>query len=76
MDKLFIRMEKSVALRFTWEPNIEEREDLYLRTKMAFKLEQFKSDPVQRCHNHLMGSSNYVNQTVDANKGETCCALR
>lgn len=54
-------MEKTLALRFTWDPNME---GLYLRTKMIFKLEQYRSDPVKRCHNH-MASTNYVNQAMD-----------
>jgi len=57
-------MEKILPLRFTWEPPTA---GLYLRTAMVFKLEQYKSDPVRRCHNH-MASTNLINQNIDPEK--------
>lgn len=47
-------MEKVLPLRFMWEPPID---GLYLRTAMAFKLEQYRNDPVRRCYNHMADAS-------------------
>lgn len=54
-------MEKVLPMRFTWEPPVA---GLYLRTTMFFMLEQCRSDPVKRCHNH-MASTNSINQNMD-----------
>lgn len=64
MDKVFIKMEKTLPLRFTWDPPTE---GLYLRTAMVFMLEQYRSDPVRRCHNH-MAPTNIVNQNMDEHR--------
>ncbi|XP_014475802.1 PREDICTED: cellular tumor antigen p53 isoform X2 [Dinoponera quadriceps] len=64
LDKLFIKMEKVLPLKFVWDPPIE---GLHLRTAMAFKLEQYKNDPVRRCYNH-MASTDITNQNMDAQK--------
>lgn len=61
MDKVFIKMEKVLPMRFTWEPPMS---GLYLRTTMVFMLEQYRSDPVRRCHNH-MASTNPINLNMD-----------
>lgn len=53
-----------MPLRFTWDPLFT---GLYLRTAMVFKLEQYKSDPVKRCHNH-MASTYPINQNVTSDK--------
>lgn len=61
MGKVFIKMEKVLPMRFTWEPPVS---GLYLRTSMVFMLEQSRSDPVKRCHNH-MAPTNSINQNMD-----------
>lgn len=43
-------MEETLPLRFKWEP---PEEGLFLRTAMVFSLDQYASDPVRRCHNHM-----------------------
>lgn len=48
-------MEKVLPLRFMWDPPTE---GLYLRTAMAFKLEQYRNDPVKRCYNHMASTEN------------------
>ncbi|XP_018311838.1 cellular tumor antigen p53 isoform X2 [Mycetomoellerius zeteki] len=59
--KAFLKMEKTLPLRFTWEPATS---GLFLRTKLIFVLEQYKNDPVRRCPNHV-ASTNYINQSMD-----------
>lgn len=54
-------MEKTLPLRFSWDPSTS---GLFLRTELVFVLEQFKSDPVRRCHNHV-ALTNHVNQNMD-----------
>lgn len=54
-------MEKVLPMRFTWEPPMS---GLYLRTSMVFMLEQYRSEPVKRCHNH-MAATNSINQNMD-----------
>ncbi|KAK2582883.1 hypothetical protein KPH14_008959 [Odynerus spinipes] len=61
LQKVFINMEQTLPLRFKWEPPLD---GLYLRTSMVFSLDQYRNDPVQRCHNH-MASSNRSNQDID-----------
>ncbi|XP_050460804.1 cellular tumor antigen p53 [Cataglyphis hispanica] len=61
LDKVFIKMEKVLPMRFTWEPPLS---GLYLRTAMVFMLEQYRSDPVKRCHNH-MAPTNPINHNID-----------
>lgn len=48
-------------MRFMWDRPLE---GLSLRTAMAYKLEQYRNDPVRRCYNH-MASTNVVNQNMD-----------
>ncbi|XP_032663054.1 cellular tumor antigen p53 isoform X2 [Odontomachus brunneus] len=64
LDKLFIKMEKVLPLRFIWEPPME---GLFLRTAIMFKLEQFRNDPVRRCYNHMADSHSF-NQNIDDQK--------
>ncbi|XP_018372286.1 PREDICTED: cellular tumor antigen p53 isoform X1 [Trachymyrmex cornetzi] len=59
--RVFLKMEKTLPLRFTWEPAAS---GLFLRTKLVFVLEQYKNDPVRRCPNHI-ASTNYINQSMD-----------
>lgn len=54
-------MEKVLPLRFMWDPPVD---GLLLRTAMAFKLEQYRNDPVKRCFNH-MAMTNTVNHNMD-----------
>lgn len=61
LKKVFINMEQTLPLRFKWEPPLD---GLYLRTVMVFSLDQYRSDPVRRCHNH-MAPSNRSNQNID-----------
>ncbi|XP_019701223.1 cellular tumor antigen p53 isoform X2 [Harpegnathos saltator] len=61
LDKLFIKMEKVLPLRFMWDPPME---GLYLRTAMMFKLEQYRNDPVRRCYNHA-ATTYSTNQNMD-----------
>jgi len=65
LHKVFIKMEKTLPLRFMgWHPATP---GLFLRTAMVFMLEEYKSDPVRRCHNH-MASTNLVNQNMEPRK--------
>ncbi|XP_067210856.1 cellular tumor antigen p53 [Linepithema humile] len=62
LHKVFIKMEKTLPVRFMgWNPNTP---GLYLRTAMLFKLEEYRSDPVKRCHNH-MAPTNLINQSME-----------
>ncbi|XP_071557121.1 cellular tumor antigen p53 [Temnothorax nylanderi] len=61
LKKLYIKMEKVLPLRFTWEPAMP---GLFLRTELVFLLDEHKSDPVKRCYNHA-AMTNYVNQTME-----------
>ncbi|GAB1865666.1 Tumor protein 63 [Camponotus japonicus] len=61
LGKVYIKMEKVLPMRFTWEPLVS---GLYLRTTMVFMLEQHRNEPVRRCHNH-MAPTNAINQTMD-----------
>ncbi|XP_035732100.1 cellular tumor antigen p53-like [Vespa mandarinia] len=61
LQKVFINMEQTLPLRFKWDPPLD---GLYLRTSMVFSLDQYRNDPVQRCHNH-MAQSNRSNQDID-----------
>lgn len=49
LAKVFIQMDEVLPLRFKWQPSID---GLYLRTRMSYVLEQHRSEPVFRCHNH------------------------
>ncbi|KAL6263581.1 hypothetical protein P5V15_006370 [Pogonomyrmex californicus] len=64
LKKVFIKMEKTLPLRFSWEPSTS---GLFLRTELAFVLEQYKSDPVKRCHNHI-ALTNPVNQNMNPDR--------
>ena len=57
-------MDEVLPLRFKWEPPIE---NLYLRSRMVYSLEQHRSDPVVRCHNHMAISSK-SNSGLDLNQ--------
>lgn len=48
-----------------WNPNTP---GLYLRTAILFKLDEYRGDPVHRCHNHMASSS--INQDMDPRKIE------
>ena len=61
LRKVFINMEETLPLRFKWEPPLD---GLRLRTAMVFSLDQYASDPVRRCHNH-MATNNTNNRDVD-----------
>ncbi|TGZ33746.1 tumor protein p73 [Temnothorax longispinosus] len=61
LKKLYIKMEKVLPLRFTWEPAMP---GLLLRTELVFLLDEHKSDPVKRCYNHA-AITNHVNQTME-----------
>ncbi|XP_051162743.1 tumor protein p73 [Leptopilina boulardi] len=50
LAKVFINMDEVLPLRFKWEPAIN---GLFLRTQMVYVLEQYRSEPVLRCHNHM-----------------------
>ncbi|KYM94450.1 PREDICTED: cellular tumor antigen p53 [Cyphomyrmex costatus] len=61
LKKAYVKMEKTLPLRFTWEPTTS---GLFLRTKLVFVYEQHKNDPVRRCPNHI-ASTSYNNELVD-----------
>lgn len=61
LQKVFINMEETLPLRFKWDP---PDDGLYLRTTMVFSLDQYASDPVRRCHNH-MALNNTSNRNYD-----------
>ena len=61
LKKVFINMEETLPLRFKWEPPID---GFLLRTAMVFSLDQYASDPVRRCHNH-MAPNNSSNRDID-----------
>ncbi|XP_020288392.1 cellular tumor antigen p53 isoform X2 [Pseudomyrmex gracilis] len=63
LDKLFIKMEKIVPMRFHWEQILNPL-GLYIRTKMVYKVEQYRNEPVRRCHNH-MAPTYHINQKLD-----------
>ncbi|XP_017891491.2 cellular tumor antigen p53 [Ceratina calcarata] len=50
LKKVFINMEQTLPLRFKWQPPDDR---FFLRTAMVFSLDQYASDPVRRCHNHM-----------------------
>ena len=54
-------MEETLPLRVKWEP---PEDGFLLRTAMVFSLDQYASDPVRRCHNH-MAPNNPSNRDVD-----------
>lgn len=54
-------MEETLPLRFIWKPAYD---GLFLRTAMVFSLDQYASDPVRRCHNH-MAMNNMNNRDID-----------
>ncbi|XP_011880725.1 PREDICTED: cellular tumor antigen p53 [Vollenhovia emeryi] len=66
LKKLFIKMEKVLPLRFSWEPH-STTSNLFLRTRLTFVLDEHKSDPVRRCLNHS-DSSVYVNQSMESER--------
>lgn len=43
-------MEQTLPLRFECEPFVE---GLWIRSTMVFSLDQYRSEPVLRCHNHM-----------------------
>ncbi|XP_015119242.1 cellular tumor antigen p53 [Diachasma alloeum] len=61
LRKVFINMEQTLPLKFKWDPPID---GLWLRTTMVFSMDQYRSDPVQRCHNH-MATNSVSNQKID-----------
>ncbi|XP_078053296.1 transcription factor p53 isoform X1 [Augochlora pura] len=61
LGKVFINMDETLPLRFKWDPPVD---GLYLRTTMVFSLDQYASDPVRRCHNH-MALNNTNNRDYD-----------
>ncbi|XP_076241130.1 p53 isoform X2 [Calliopsis andreniformis] len=61
LRKVFINMEETLPLRFKWEP---ADDGLFVRTAMVFSLDQYASDPVRRCHNH-MAMNNINNHDID-----------
>lgn len=61
LKKVFIVMEETLPLRVKWEP---PEDGFLLRTAMVFSLDQYASDPVRRCHNH-MAPNNPSNRDVD-----------
>lgn len=61
LKKVFINMEQTLPLRFKWEP---PDDGFFLRTAMVFSLDQYASDPVRRCHNH-MAPSDPFNRDAD-----------
>ncbi|KAI4504705.1 hypothetical protein M0802_000255 [Mischocyttarus mexicanus] len=61
LKKVYINMEQTLPVRFKWNPTLD---GLYLRISMVFSLDQYRNDPVQRCHNH-MATSNRSNQDID-----------
>ena len=60
LQKVFINMDQTLPLRFSWRPAMQ---GLWLRTIMVFSLDQYRSEPVVRCHNH-MATSNFSNNMV------------
>lgn len=61
LKKAYIKMEKTLPLRFTWDPATF---GLFLRTKLVFVYEQHKNDPVRRCPNHV-APTNSVNHAME-----------
>ncbi|XP_015176362.1 PREDICTED: cellular tumor antigen p53 [Polistes dominula] len=61
LKKVYINMEQTLPIRFKWDPPVD---GLFLRTTMQFSLDQYKNDPVHRCHNH-MAMTNNSNQDVN-----------
>ncbi|CAK9824532.1 Cellular tumor antigen p53 [Anthophora retusa] len=61
LKKVFINMEETLPLRCKWDP---PEDGLLLRTAMVFSLDQYASDPVKRCHNH-MAPNNPSNRDVN-----------
>ncbi|XP_014606682.1 PREDICTED: cellular tumor antigen p53 [Polistes canadensis] len=61
LKKVYINMEQTLPIRFKWDPPVD---GLYLRTSMVFSLDQYRNDPVHRCHNH-MALSNPSNQDIN-----------
>ncbi|CAK9795236.1 Tumor protein p73 [Anthophora plagiata] len=61
LKKVFINMEETLPLRCKWDP---PEDGLLLRTAMVFSLDQYASDPVKRCHNH-MAPNNPSNRDIN-----------
>ncbi|XP_014208441.1 cellular tumor antigen p53 isoform X2 [Copidosoma floridanum] len=63
LSKVFIHMEEVLPLQFQWTPPVD---GLWLRATLVFKLDQYRSEPVVRCHNHMAisnSSNRDINQT-------------
>lgn len=54
-------MEEVLPLQFTWEP---PQDGLWVRATMVYKLDQHRSQPVVRCHNH-MAPDNSSNRNIN-----------
>ncbi|KZC11155.1 PREDICTED: cellular tumor antigen p53 [Dufourea novaeangliae] len=61
LRKVFILMDETLPVRFKWDP---PEDGLFLRTTMVFSLDQYASDPVKRCHNHV-AAVNTNNRDID-----------
>ncbi|XP_001606900.1 cellular tumor antigen p53 isoform X1 [Nasonia vitripennis] len=61
LSKVFIHMEEVLPLHFQWTPPTD---GLWVRATMVYKLDQHRSQPVQRCHNH-MAPDNNSNRSCD-----------
>ncbi|XP_063980172.1 cellular tumor antigen p53 [Diachasmimorpha longicaudata] len=62
LHKVFINMEQTLPLKFEWDPPLD---GLWLRATMVFSMDEYRSDPVQRCHNHM---ATYGNALLDVDK--------
>ncbi|XP_011296775.1 cellular tumor antigen p53 [Fopius arisanus] len=60
LRKVFINMEQTLPLKFKWDPPVD---GLWLRTTMVFSMDQYRTDPVVRCHNH-MATNSVSNQNI------------
>ncbi|KAL7291302.1 hypothetical protein TKK_0014905 [Trichogramma kaykai] len=55
LAKVFIHMEQVLPLSFQWNPPVD---GLWVRATMVYKLDQHRSQPVVRCHNHMAPDNN------------------
>ncbi|XP_034948540.1 cellular tumor antigen p53 [Chelonus insularis] len=54
LRKVFIDMEHRLPLRVKWNP---PENNLWLRATLVYTEDQYRRDPVQRCHNHMATTS-------------------
>lgn len=58
LQKVFIIMEATLPLKFSWIPVVNPGLLLWVRATVVYKLDQHRSVPVYRCLNHMVPENN------------------